>query len=174
MYLIFFTILFFYVIRFFLVMRYKGVHPNSVQLRADVHYNNHNSSLPVTSFNITLPASNSSIPTSHIHPDAITLLSNSNYSITFSLVNPPNTNLSIDIDSVVLMWDFNETRFYQNANETMRNASRICWESKQQIGAQSQETVECQRITFSVNSEVFNGSLGTNSPCEYVYYLLWV
>eukprot|EP00795_Rhopilema_esculentum_P010926 gene10926-19760_t len=145
--------------RFFLVMRYKDVQPNSVQLRADVHYNNHNSSLPVTSFNITLPASNSSIPTSQIHPDAFTLLSNSNYSITFSLVNPPNTNQSIDIDSVVLMWDFNETRFYQNANGTMRNASKICWESKQRIGVQSQETVECQRIAFSVNTEVFNGSL---------------
>ena len=86
--------------------------------------------------------------------------------MTLSFANSSAANQAIDIDSIVLLWDFTQSRHYRNANGTIRNTTRACWEARQSILTTSGESSVCKRIAFSVNSELFNGSLG--KYCSYV------
>ena len=125
-----------------------------------MHYNNNSVSLLLKSFNISLPGNTSSSPQSYYHSEATELTVNGNYSIKLSFSNTTIANQSIDIDSVVLMWDYSTSKFYQSANETMKNTTRSCWTDKQRITNHIQDSQLCKKIAFSVNTQLFNGSVG--------------
>ena len=88
------------------------------------------------------------------------LLQNGNYSVTLFFANATNVNQTLDIDSIVLMWEYQGSKFYRDANQTMKNATKLCWENKQRVSLNSQDSLTCRKIAFSVNAELFNGSLG--------------
>lgn len=131
-----------------------------MQLTAVFHYNNNSVSVLLKSFNFTLPATVGSASSSYHRQETTELLANGNYSITLSFANSSIANLSVDIDSIILMWDVTPSRYYQNANETLRNTTRACWQTRQGIVNNSAESETCRQIAFSVNSELFNGSIG--------------
>jgi len=145
--------------RYTLVIRYKQERSQAIELNADFHYNNNSVSVLFKSVNFTLPATAVSVSSSYHHPTVTELLGNGNYSVTLSFANASVANLSVDIDSIVLLWDITPTRYYQSANETIKNVTRACWERRQGVVMNSAESDACKKIAFSVNSELFNGSL---------------
>ena len=147
--------------RYTLVIRYKQERSQAIELNADFHYNNNSVSVLFKSVNFTLPATAVSVSSSYHHPTVTELLGNGNYSVTLSFANASVANLSVDIDSIVLLWDITPTRYYQSANETIKNVTRACWERRRGVVMNSAESDACKKIAFSVNSELFNGSLGT-------------
>ena len=153
--------MFAFIHRYTLVIRYKQERSQAIALSADFHYNNNSVSVLFKSVNFTLPATSVSVSSSYRHQEATELLGNGNYSITLSFANASVTNHSVDIDSIVLLWDITPTRYYQSANETIKNVTRACWERRRGVVMNSAETEACKKIAFSVNSELFNGSLGT-------------
>ena len=146
--------------RYTLVVRYKQNRSESIQLAALFHYNNNSVSVLLKSFSFTLPATVGLASSSYLHQETTELLANGNYSITLSFANASIANLSVDIDSIILMWDVIPSRYYQNANETMRNVTRACWQTRQGIVTNTAYSETCKKIAFSVNSELFNGSIG--------------
>ena len=146
--------------RYALIIRYKQERNQTVELVAVFHYNNNSVGVRLKSLNITLPATNGPASFSYRHQETTELLANGNYSVTLSFANSSVANSTIDIDSLLLMWDITPSRYYQKANETIRNVTRACWEARQGIVMSSAESSTCRMIAFSVNSELFNGSLG--------------
>ena len=109
------------------------------------------------------------------------LLQNGNYSVTLSFGNATNVNQTLDVDSIVLMWEYQGSKFYGAANQTMKNATKRCWENKQRVSLDSQDSFTCQKIAFSVNAELFNGSLGKRivklsvlDVILFVFFLLFI
>ena len=136
------------------------------------HYNNNSISVLLKSLNFTLPASSSTASLSYYHSEAVELLANGNYSVTISFANTSIANQSLDIDSIVLLSDVTQSRYYQSANETMKNVTRACWEARQRIVLDSRESATCKKIAFSVNSQLYNGSLGNKNSLIFIQFNL--
>lgn len=112
------------------------------------------------SFNVSLVPSNSSDINKHYQQLPTELNANGNYSVTLSIMNATNLNQTIDIDSVVWMWNYENTKFFQSSNQTIKNATAQCWKGSQGISMNSQVSNRCKQIEFAINTQLFNGSLG--------------
>eukprot|EP00794_Sanderia_malayensis_P015666 gene15666-17246_t len=150
--------------RYTMVMRFKLLQPNKqLRLQQTFHYNNNSISLQFSSFNVTLPSASTTAFATHYQPVPTELLANGNYSVTLTIADVMNsTNQTVDIDSVVFMWNYEMTKFFLSANQTMRNATAQCWNNKQSLLATNQVSSLCKEIEFSINTQLFNGSLACN------------
>ena len=128
-------------------------------------------SMAITRFQLTGKASsncsavNQTISTNNLLPhgralswrsrETFMLCSNDNYTIRVSS-HDTGKNLSIDIDSLILLPQLTELHAYKNSSTLVDT----CLRNYTTIQGSYASTINCRSVTFSTMVELFNGSLG--------------